>query len=105
MDTFSVALSGLQTASTGMAVVANNVANANSQDYRAKRMEQQEAPGGGTQPTALQESQEPTAPGSSNVDYATEMTGAMQQSASYQANLKVVQTEAQMLGQVMDMKA
>jgi len=105
MDTFSIALSGLQTSGNGMAVTANNVANANSEDYKAKRMDQEDVQGGGTRPSTLQESQEPTAPGRSNVDYATEMTGSMLQSASYQANLKVIQVESQILGQTMDLKA
>jgi flagellar basal-body rod protein FlgC len=105
MDAFSVALSGVNTANMGVAVNANNVANANSEDFRAKRMDQAELAQGGTRPEALRESETPTVPGGSNVDYATEFVGLMAQSASFEANLKVMETQNQLLGQTLDLKA
>jgi flagellar hook protein FlgE len=104
MDTFSIALSGLQAATTGIGVTANNVANVNSKDYKAKRLDLEEQKEGGVRPSALRESQEPTEPNGSNVDLATEFTSQMLQSNSYQANLKMLQTQNQILGQAMDLK-
>lgn len=104
MDTYSVGLSGLNAASLGMGVTANNVANANSDGYKAKRLDLEESREGGVQESRLAESQEPTVPGGSNVDYATEMTNMMTQSGSYAANLQVMKTQDEMLGQLMDMR-
>jgi len=104
MDTSSISLSGLSAAAQGLGVTANNVANANSEGYRARRLDQEELQEGGVRASQLVESQEPTAPGGSNVDYATEMVAMMTQSVSYTANLEVMKTQDQMLGQFMDMK-
>ncbi|WP_005035507.1 flagellar basal body rod protein FlgC [Holophaga foetida] len=104
MATTAISLSGLNAASQGLAVTANNVANANTDGYRAKRLDLEEQQEGGVQASKLTESQEPTGPGSSNVDYATEMTSLMTQSGAYAANLQVMKTQDQMLGQFMDMK-
>ena len=104
MDTFSIALSGLQAASKGVAVTANNVANINSKDYKAKRLDLEEQREGGVQESSLAESQEPAVPGGSNVDLATEITHLMTQSHAYQANLKVMKAQNELLGQAMDLK-
>ena len=104
MDAFAISLSGLQAASTGVSVTANNVANVNSKDYRAKRLDLEEQREGGVQESSLTESQESTVPGGSNVDLATEFTNLMVQSNAYGANLKVIQTQNQILGTAMDLK-
>jgi len=104
MDSFAISLSGLQAASTGVSVTANNLANLNSKDYKAKRLDLEEQREGGVQEAKLTESQEPTVPGGSNVDLPTEITNLMTQSNAYSANLKVMQTHEQMLGMAMDLK-
>jgi flagellar basal-body rod protein FlgC len=104
MDAFSIAISGLQAASTGVSVTANNVANINSKDYKAKRLDLEEQKEGGVQESQLVESQEATVPGGSNVDLATEITNLMTQSHAYQANLKVMKAQNELLGQALDVK-
>ncbi|MBP1626072.1 MAG: uncharacterized protein H6Q00_547 [Holophagaceae bacterium] len=104
MATTAVSLSGLNAASQGLAVTANNVANANTEGYKTKRLDLEEVKEGGVRASKVTESQESTGPGSSNVDYATEMTNLMTQAGAYNANLQVMKTQDQMLGQFMDMK-
>jgi len=105
MATSAVSLSGLSAAATGLGVTANNVANANSSGYKAQRLDLEELKEGGVQESQVVESKEATVPGGSNVDYATEMTNLMTQSGAYSANLQVLKTQDQMLGQFMDMKS
>lgn len=105
MDTMSVSLAGMNAASFGVAVVANNVANADSKDYHAKRVEFEDIPEGGVRPSRLRESGELTVPGGSNVDLATELTGLLAFSDLYKVNAKVLEAKKEMLGAVLDMKA
>lgn len=105
MDTTNIGISGLNAASLGTALTANNVANANSDGYKAKRLDLEDRREGGVQAARVTEIQEPTTPGGSNVDYATEMTNLMTQSGSYGANLQVIKAQSDMLGQALDMKA
>lgn len=104
MDPFSIALSGLQAASTGVSVTANNLANINSKDYKAKRLDLEEQREGGVREAGLTESQEPTVSNGSNVDPAVEITNLMTQSHAYQANLQVLKAQSELLGQTMDLK-
>lgn len=104
MDATSVSLAGMNAATLGVAVVANNVANANSKDYKAKRLDFEDVLGGGVQPAALRESEEPTATESSNVDYATEFVNLMAYADTYKINAKVLEVQQEILGTVMDLK-
>jgi hypothetical protein len=63
MDAASVSLAGMNAATMGVAVVANNVANANSKDYRAKRLDFEDLREGGVKPSQLRESEEAGVPG------------------------------------------
>ncbi len=105
MDVNSIGLSGVNTVALSIGVTANNVANVNTKDFKAQRLEQEDQVQGGTRPATLRESQEPPAPEGSNVDLAFETTNLITQSGAYQANLKVLQTQNQMLGTAMDLKA
>ena len=105
MDVNSIGLSGMNAAALGIAVTANNVANVSTPDFKAQRLEQEDLAQGGTRPSSLRESQEGSAPEGSNVDLASEFTNLISQGDAYQANLKVLQTQSQMLGTVMDLKA
>jgi len=104
VSTSAIAQSGLNVASLGLAVAANNVANLNSDGYKAKSLSQEETKEGGVQASQVTESQQPTVPDGSNVDLATEMTSLMTQSGAYTSNLKVMKTQDEMLGQLMDMR-
>ncbi|MGA2081191.1 MAG: flagellar basal body rod C-terminal domain-containing protein [Holophaga sp.] len=105
MDPMSVSLTGLQTAAQSVALSANNVANLNSAGYRAGSLVQEELPQGGVAAVAVQRSQEPTAPGGSNVDLATEAVNLDLAGTGYQANLAVIKTQEKVLGTALDLKA
>ena len=101
----SAGLSGLQAAGQGVAVTANNVANINSTGYRAKSLELAEQAQGGVAAEGLTASQEPTAPGGSNVDLGTEAVNLKTEGFAYQANVKFLKVQEDMLGSALDLKA
>ncbi len=104
MDTTSVSLAGVNAATLGVAVVANNVANANSKDSRAKRVDFEDVLEGGVKPSQIEASEEPTVPGGSNVDFGTEFTNLLAYADSYRVNAKVLEVQQEILGTVMDLK-
>jgi len=103
MDLISTGLSGLKAASQSIAVTAHNVANGNTPDFKAKRLDFEDVAQGGVRPAALRESQE--AAEGSNVDLTGEFTNLLVQSGAYRANLKVLQTADEILGSTLDLKA
>lgn len=105
MDAGSVSLAGINAATLGVAIVANNVANANSKDYKAKRVDFNEVRGGGVKPSGLRESDETVVAGGSNVDLATEFTSLLAYADMYKINAKVFELQKELLGTVLDMKA
>ena len=105
MDGIAASLSGVRTAALSVAVTGNNVANVNTPEFRARRLEQQDQAQGGVRPSGLRESQEATVPGGSNVDLATEAVALKTDSLSYAANLKFLKVQDDLLGSVLDMKS
>jgi flagellar hook protein FlgE len=105
MDGISASLSGVRTAAQAVAVTSNNVANLNTPDFRAKRLDQQDLPQGGVRPAQIQASQDTPVPGGSNVDLATEAVNLKTEGLSYQANLKFLKVQDDLLGAALDMKA
>jgi flagellar hook protein FlgE len=105
MDTTAVSLAGINAATLGVAVVANNVANANSKDYKAKRVDFEDTRQGGVIPSGLQESQGTAVPGGSNVDLASEFTDLLAFADTYKVNAKVLEVRQEILGTVMDLTA
>jgi flagellar basal-body rod protein FlgC len=105
MDAFSSALSGLSAASTGLAVTANNVANVQSDGFKAKRVNLASQANGGVAVQGLSEDPTPTVLGGSNVDLATEAVQGMSLDLMYRANLKVIQAEDQRMKATLDLKA
>ena len=104
MDAMSVSLAGMNAATRGVAVVANNGANANSKDYKAKRVDFEDIAGGGVRPSQLRESEETTFAGGSNVDLATEFTNLLAYADTYKINAKVLEVQQEILGTAMDLK-
>jgi flagellar basal body rod protein FlgB len=88
----------------GVALSAGNVANLNTDGYKAKSLQQQDLEQGGVRATGVRESQEPQNPGGSNVDLATEAIKLDTQGLSYQADLKVLQVQQNILGTALDLK-
>ncbi len=104
MDTMSVSLAGMNAATLGVAVVANNVANANSKGYKAKRVDFEDVREGGVKPSGLRESEETAVPGGSNVDFATEFVNLLAYADTYKINAKVLEVQQEILGTAMDLK-
>jgi flagellar hook protein FlgE len=104
MDAMSVSLAGMNAATLGVAVVANNISNTNSKDYKSKRVDFEEGREGGVSSSGLRESGETNAPGGSNVDVATELTSLLAFADTYKVNAKVLEVRKEVLGTLMDLK-
>jgi flagellar hook protein FlgE len=104
MDTTAVSLSGVNAATLGVAVVANNVANANSKDFKAKRVDFEDIREGGVKPSQIRESEAMGAPDGSNVELDTEFTNLLAYADTYKINAKVLEVQQEILGTVMDLK-
>jgi flagellar hook protein FlgE len=105
MDGVSAAVSGINVSAQSVALSSNNVANVNTEGYRAKTLQQQDLEQGGVRATGIQENPEPTTPGGSNVDLANEAVNLDIKGLSYQADLKFLQVQQNMLGAALDLKA
>ncbi len=107
------ALSALDAFSTKMAVIANNIANINTDDYKKSRAILEERQNGGVD-VSIQEIDTPGSPvpyeeGSniqaqetSNVDLGEEIVQMMLTQRGYEANLKSLQVQDEMRGTVLD---
>src|SRR5512145_2968790 len=104
MDSTSISLAGINAATLGVAVVANNVANVNSKDFKAKRVDFEDLREGGVKPSQIVESEEQAVLGGSNVDFATEFTNLLAYADTYKINAKVLEVQEEILGTVMDLK-
>lgn len=100
-----IAQSGMTTATSRLAVAANNVANAQTPDYQAKRVDLEERAEGGVRISQIRAEEGGAVPGQSNVDLATEMTGMVSTAAQMKANAQMLRTEEEMLGLFFDRKA
>ena len=105
MDGISASLSGINVAAQAYALSANNIANVTTNGYTAQALQQQAVQGGGVAATGVQASQAPASPGGSNVDLATEAVNQTTQGGTYQANLKFMEVQQNLLGSALDMKA
>ncbi len=105
MDVTGLALSGLRAASAGLAVQAGNVANQLSDGYKAKRLDLVAEASGGVRVSGISEDPTPAGPGFSNVDLATETVQGLSFEFMYKANLKVLQTQAELTRATLDLRA
>ena len=123
----SNALSGLQTHAMMVEVVGNNLANLNTDGFQSSRVASGDNGaigsdkveiGRGAQVLAVQSSTSELTPGDdptgtlnqsslevSNVDPAREMVNLIRGQRGFEANLKVIRTVDEMLGQAIDIKA
>jgi flagellar hook protein FlgE len=97
MEVLGIALSGMQSADTKIAVSAHNVANLMTEDFRPQRTVQTSKPGGGST-ARVQQSATPK-----RVSLAREVVGQMQASTQYSASARVFQVGSDMKGQLIDM--
>ena len=105
MDGISASMSGVNVAAQSIALSSNNVANINTDGYKAKSLQQQALPQGGVEASAVRESQQPTSSGGSNVDLATEAVNLKTEGIGYQADLKFMQVQQKLLGTALDLQA
>ena len=105
-STSAMAISGMNAAAQNVAATANNVANLQSENFQAVRLDQAELLNGGTRNNQMRTSEEPAVPpGGSNVELEREMANLMVDQNAYSANTGVVRTASQMMGTILDMKA
>ena len=91
------AISGIQAAFVRMAVSAHNVANINTEGFRASRVFQRERIGGGTE-AYVRQTDAPT-------DYATEAVEQIVSKHMVKANAAVIRTHDQMIGSLVNILA
>ncbi|HEX6723069.1 MAG TPA: flagellar basal body protein [Burkholderiaceae bacterium] len=91
----SIAMSGLQAAQTRMASSAHNIANAVTPDFRRQVVAQQTAPNGGVTTTIER------APVTGDA-LAEDLVALKLAQHLFTANLKVLRTQDQMLGTLLD---
>jgi flagellar hook protein FlgE len=94
----SIAVSGVQAASTRLNVAANNIANAQTAGYRREVVHQQSQETAGVV-TSVGKADEV------GVDLAAELVEEMSASYQYKANLRSIQTQDQLMGSLLDLKA
>lgn len=108
------ALSGLQAIQTRFDATAQNVANADTDGYKALGVTAQEAAGGGvTTVVSRSNAAGPTVAETrggtempvekSNVDLTQEIPEMVAAKPLYQANLRLIQTQNEMLGSIVDL--
>jgi flagellar hook protein FlgE len=112
---YNAAISGLQAASLKLRVSANNVANANTDGYQRQQVTTQAGTYGvevkvekvGTiEPTkSVQASGELRSDAPSNVDVAEELLEMKAAQNLFEANLKTLNTNDNMLGRILDIEA
>ena len=103
-------LMALDAFSTVQAVSANNIANVNTDEFRASSVALESGPGGqGVEVAAIQES---TTPGSfvggvetSNVDLGREMVDMIRTGHAFSANTAFIRASEEMTGHLLNMVA
>ena len=99
MDTLGIALSGMQSAQTRVAVSAHNVANLLTEGFRPQRAVQTSVAAGGSQAGVE------TAPSPEPVSLDQEIVDQIVAKHQYQASARVLGISAQMRGSLFDLFA
>lgn len=99
MDTLGVALSGMQVASTRVAVSAHNVANLLTDGFRPQRVVQTSQASGGAQAAVA------TAPAPAPVELDREIVGQIEAEAQFKASARVLEVGLSLRGSLLDMLA
>jgi len=94
----SIAVSGVHAASTRLDVSAHNIANAQTPNFHRQVVHQQSQETAGVM-TSVGKAEEV------GPDVAADLVEQMQASYSYKANLRTIQTQEQMVGSILDVKA
>lgn len=94
----SIALSGMQAAKVQLDVAAHNIANAQTPGFRRQVATQQAQPEGGVKTEVSQIN----TPGP---DFAGDVVNQLSAGYAFVANLKTIETEQQMTGSLLDVRA
>lgn len=94
----SIAVSGVHAASTRLDVAAHNIANAQTPDFHRQVVHQASQETAGVV-TSVGKSEE------IGPDLAADLVEQMAASYAYKANLKTIQTQDQMMGSLLDVRA
>jgi flagellar hook protein FlgE len=94
----SIGLSGMNAAMRQLGASAHNIANAQTPGFRRQLVQQQTQAEGGVS-TRLTQAAEP------DEHLADDLVQQMSASYSFKANLRVVQTQDQVLGSLLDIRA
>lgn len=94
----AIGLSGVQAASTRLDVAANNIANVQTEKFQRQVVNQQSQESGGVT-TSVAQAQE------IGPDLAKDLIEQKMASNTYRVNLRTIQTDQQMLGNLLDIKA
>ena len=105
MDVVGIALSGLRASGAGLAVRANNVANQQSDGFKAKRVDLVAEASGGVRVSGVSEDPSPAGPTTSNVDLASETVQGLGFDLMYKANLKILKSADELMQATLDLKA
>jgi flagellar hook protein FlgE len=98
MDAFSVSLSGLNAASVQLATTAGNLANLDTPDYRARRVDLAAlSDNTGVRVAGITQAPEP------GVDLAREVTGLIRAETLYTANAIAIRVTSQTTGTLLDL--
>ncbi|MEJ2201529.1 MAG: flagellar basal body rod C-terminal domain-containing protein [Desulfuromonadaceae bacterium] len=103
---------GMNAMGTRLAVTANNIANCNTDEFKKDRVTLTEARNGGV---LVQDISKVNTPGTtvevyeetrelSNVDLGEEFVNLMTTQAGYTANAKVIKTQEELTGTILDIK-
>jgi flagellar hook-associated protein FlgK len=104
-STSSIAISGMNAATVRMDVAAHNIANAQTPDFQRQEVVQQTVSGGGVQANVTPAQQPPTPPKLPTGSlFLGDVVQQMEALYAFKANLKVVQTQQDMLGVNLDIK-
>lgn len=98
MSSLSIGLSGMKAARVHLDVASHNIANAQTPGFKRQTVVQQEQAGGGASAQASQAA----VPGA---DLAADLVGQRVASYAFKANLKTIETQHQMMGALLDVKA
>ena len=115
ISSISYALSGLKAFQNKTGVISNNIANADTDNFKKSRTILEESSSGGVK-TSIRQIDSPGMPKeilkngksemveTSNVDLAEELTELIPTTIGYKSNLKTIQAQEDMLGALLDVK-
>lgn len=104
LSAINVGLSGLKTYQSALDSTANNIANASTKGYQPEQVNFQEQSSGGVTAT-ISKSGLAASTESSGTDLTTEIVNSIQYKAGFDLSAKIVKTNDEVLGTLVNIKA